>query len=162
MYLDVHVKVPEIKGLITRQCIKGTTYINYEYDRIYDQERKFNIPKRATIGKLAEDGLMIPNENFRKYLPELNLPGAKTRSARSSCLRVGAWFIIRKIMQDYKLPELLCNYFNSKDIGLFLVLMCYSLVCENNAGQYYPDYTYNHPLFTEGMKTYNDSMSDAR
>ena len=25
----------------------------------------------------------------------------------------------------------------------------YSIVCENNAGQYYPMYAYNHPLFTK-------------
>lgn len=157
MYLDVHVKVPEIKGLITRQCIKGTTYINYEYDRIYDKERRFNIPKRATIGKLTEEGLMIPNENFRKYLPEEKLPGEKSRSRRSSCLRVGAWFIIRKIMEDYRMPELLSHFFTSRDLGLFLDLMAYSLVSENNSGQYYPDYAYNHPLFTDGMRLYSDS-----
>ena len=157
MYLDVHVKIPEIKGLITRQCIKDTTYINYEYDRIYDKKRKFNIPKRTTIGKLAENGLMIPNENFHKYLPDEILPGEMARSSRSSCLRVGTWFIIRKIMQDYKFHELLGNYFSSQNIGLFLDLMCYSLICENNAGQYYPNYTYNHPLFTKRMKMYSDS-----
>ena len=100
---------------------------------------------------------MIPNENFHKYLPDEILPGEKARSSRSSCLRVGTWFIIRKIMQDYKLPELLGNYFNSKNIGPFLDLMCYSLICENNAGQYFPDYTYNHQVFTEGIKMYSDS-----
>lgn len=26
-------------------------------------------------------------------------------------------------------------------------------VTGNNAGQYYPDYAYNHPLFTNDMKT---------
>lgn len=27
----------------------------------------------------------------------------------------------------------------------------------NNAAQYYPDYAYNHPLFTPDMKMYSDS-----
>ena len=35
--------------------------------------------------------------------------------------------------------------------------MTYYLVTENNAGQYYPDYAYNHPLFTANNKIYSDS-----
>ena len=42
-------------------------------------------------------------------------------------------------------------------MGLFLDLAVYSIIAENNAAQYYPDYTYNHPLFTEKMKQYSDS-----
>ena len=41
--------------------------------------------------------------------------------------------------------------------GCFLDLAVYSIIAENNAAQYYPDYTYNHPLFTEKMKQYSDS-----
>lgn len=69
MYLDVRIPVPMVPGLITRQRIRGTVYVSFQYDRVYDKERKINIPRRATIGKLAEDGLMIPNENYRKYFP---------------------------------------------------------------------------------------------
>ena len=47
--------------------------------------------------------------------------------------------------------------FWSRDMGLFLDLAVYSIIAENNAAQYYPDYTYNHPLFTEKMKQYSDS-----
>lgn len=64
-------------------------------------------------------------------------------------------------MDEYKLEEILNHFFEEKDTGLFLDLAAYSIVCENNVGQYYPDYAYNHPLFTEGMKIYSDSkMSD--
>ncbi len=46
--------------------------------------------------------------------------------------------------------------------GLFLIhiqkdLAAYSIISENNAGQYYPDYGYNHPLFTDKMRIYSDS-----
>lgn len=40
---------------------------------------------------------------------------------------------------------------------MFLDLAAYSIVAENNAAQYYPDYAYNHPLFTVGMHIYSDS-----
>ena len=40
---------------------------------------------------------------------------------------------------------------------MFLDLAVYSIIAENNAGQYYPDYAFNHPLFTDQMKIYSDS-----
>ena len=36
-------------------------------------------------------------------------------------------------------------------------LAAYSIINEDNAGQYYPDYAYNHALFTNDMKIYSDS-----
>lgn len=31
------------------------------------------------------------------------------------------------------------------------------IVDEENAGQYYPDFAFNHPLFSESMRIYSDS-----
>ena len=36
---------------------------------------------------------------------------------------------------------------DEKDTGFLLDLACYSIIEENNAGQYYPDYAYEHALF---------------
>lgn len=159
MYLDFLVKIPFVQGKITRRKKKDVVYIEYEYDRIYDPVRQYTFPKRVTIGKLSETDpeLMQPNQNFLKYFPDAELPETKNRTSRSSCLRVGAYFILRKIIEEYNLVELLGGYFEQRDLGLFLDLAVYSIIAENNAAQYYPDYTYNHPLFTNGMKQYSDS-----
>lgn len=159
MYLDCLVKIPFVQGKITRRKKKDVVYIEYEYDRIYDPVRQYTFPKRVTIGKLSETDpeLMQPNQNFLKYFPDAELPETKNRTSRSSCLRVGAYFILRKIIEEYNLVELLGGYFEQRDLGLFLDLAVYSIIAENNAAQYYPDYTYNHPLFTNGMKQYSDS-----
>ena len=159
MYLDCSVKIPEIKGKITRKKKKDTVYIDYEYGRVYLPEKKYTIPKRTTIGKQMKDDpeMMIPNENYVKHFSDRELPEEKNHSKRSYCLKAGAYVVIKKIMEEYKLPELLGRHFSRKDLGLFLDLAAYSIVCENNAGQYYPDYAYNHPLFTDGMRIYSDS-----
>ena len=159
MYLDFHVKIPEVLGKITRRKKGNSTYIEFEYDRVYDPKRQFTIAKRATIGKesTSDSLMMLPNQNFLKYFPDADLPDEKDRTTRSSCLRIGAYIVIRKIIDDYKIPEMLGEYFEEKDIGLLLDLAAYSIISENNAGQYYPDYAYNHPLFTQGMKIYSDS-----
>lgn len=158
MYLDIRVKIPQIKGKIYETVIKGVTYINYEYDRVYKPEKKYNIPKRTTIGKRCENdpSMMYPNMNYLKFFPDAKLPDEIRKKDRSSCLNVGAFIVIRKIIKEYKLDEMLERIIG-KDSGLFLDIAAYSIITECNAGQYYPDYAYRHPLFTENMKVYSDT-----
>lgn len=100
---------------------------------------------------------MQPNQNFLKYFPDADLPEELDRSNRSSCIRIGDYIVIRKIMEEYKFPEVLGHYIDQKDLGLFLDLVAYTIVTENNAGQYYPNYAFNHPLFTDRMRVYSDA-----
>ena len=159
MYLDFLVEVPDEKGKITTKKKGDAIYVNYEVGREYYPDRQYTIPKRVTIGKLskADKRMMVPNQNFLTYFPEVELPEEKFNSNRSSCLKIGSYIVIQKILEEYKIPELLERQFEGKDLGLFLDLMAYSIICENNAGQYYPMYAYGHPLFTEGMRIYSDT-----
>ena len=158
MYLDYEVKIPNSKHGITRKTIRGITYIYYVYDRKYSSEKHYSVPKNTTIGKCLDTSseTMYPNTNFLKYFPEAELPQVNETSGRSACLRIGAFLVIRKIIAGYHLDEIIGRLIG-KDAGLFLDLAAYSIVTENNAGQYYPDYAYNHPLFTRKMKLYSDS-----
>ena len=76
MHLDLLVKVPTVKGKITRRKKSNVVYIEYEYDRVYDPSRKYTFLKRVTIGKLSDTDpeLMKPNQNFLKYFPDAELP----------------------------------------------------------------------------------------
>jgi len=100
--------------------------------------------------------MMIPNGKYLVYFPEAELPEEKETAYRSACLRVGAHMILRRIIAGYHLDEVLADLIG-RDSGLFLDLAVYTIITENNAGQYYPDYAYNHPLFTDKMKMYSDS-----
>lgn len=159
MYLDCLVKMPNVPGKIVCQKKAETTYVYYETGRTYDPEKKYTTPKRVTIGKLskADPEMIQPNENFLRFFPDAPLPKEKDRTSRSSCLRIGTFLVIRKLLTDSGISDLLGMYLKPKDLGLFQDLAAYSIITENNAGQYYPDYAYNHPLFTEGMKIYSDS-----
>ena len=159
MYLGFLVDIPDVKGKITQKRKGNSVYISYEIGRKYDPAKQYNVPDRVIIGKQnqSDKKQMEPNENFLKYFPEVELPEERYDSNRSSCLRIGAYIIIQQMMKETGIPELLSEYFNDRDLGLFLDLITYTLICENNAGQYYPDYAYNHPLFTEGMRIYSDA-----
>ena len=159
MYLDQAVKIPENTAGITRKTIKGVTYVYYAYGRKYDPKKKYTVPQNTTIGKCtAEDPeMMYPNTNFLRFFPDVELPEEKdVQVFRSSCLRIGTYLVLRRIIAEYGLEEMLSPIIG-KDTGLFLDLAIYTIITENNAGQYYPDYAYNHPLFTQGMRIYSDS-----
>ena len=101
--------------------------------------------------------MMFPNDNYLKYFPDEMLPEDLPGSIRSGCIKVGAWIVIRKVIEYYKLEEKLSEIIGEENTGLFLDLAAYSIITENNAAQYYPDYAYNHPLFTHDMRIYSDS-----
>ena len=158
MYLDFKVKIPYDSAGITRKKIKGTTYIYYSYEHNYSSEKGYTLPKSTSIGKCTDDepDLMYPNTNFLKFFPSEELPETKGGAHRSRCLRIGTYLVLRRIIAEYHLDEMIGNIIG-KNSGLFLDLAVYSIIAENNAGQYYPDYAFNHPLFTDKMKIYSDS-----
>ncbi len=77
--LDFLVEVPKEKGKITTKKKGDAIYVNYEVGREYLPDRQYIIPKRVIIGKLskADKGMMVPNQNFLTYFPEVELPEEK-------------------------------------------------------------------------------------
>lgn len=159
MFLKCKVTIPEVPGKLVRKNRGGQTYIEYEYERVYDPVKQYTYPKRASIGKVDPDDptKMTPNENFLKYFPDEALPEEADRSDRSPYLNVGPYVVLQKLIRESEMKELLTAYMNDDDAGFLLDLASYSIISENNAGQYYPDYAYSHPLFTPGMRMYTDS-----
>ncbi len=158
MYNTCKVPIPNVKGKIITTKRAGGYYILYQYGQEYDPVKKYAIPKRTVIGKRDEVDtcLMYPNEKFQKYFPETMLPEELPEAYRSCALRIGSYVVIKHVMDEYKLPDMLRVWFK-EDCGLLQDLVSYLLVEEENAGQYYPDYAFNHPLFSDKMRVYSDS-----
>ncbi len=158
MYYDFTVPVPVIKGKITIKKKGSSSFVLFEHDRIYNPNRQYNIPKRSIIGKLSEEdaSVMYPNETYHIHFPAAILPEERAEAYRSCCLRTGTYLVIEKVAQDYNLIAMLQKYFTA-DSGLLLDLACYSIICEDNAAQYYPDFAFTHPLFSKNMRIYSDS-----
>ena len=158
MYLNTTVKIPEMKGKIITKKKGGTTYILYQYGSEYNQEKRYAVPLRAIIGKVSpsDASLMFPNEKFQVYFPDAEIPDELPFAYRSCCLKIGSCVIIQKVLDEYKLVPMLRKRFGN-DTGLMLDLVAYLIIEEENAGQYYPDFAFTHPLFTEKMTIYSDS-----
>ena len=82
MYLDFLVKIPDVPGKIVKLTKKGTTYIDYEYERTYDAEK--DRPVWLSGDRDIRRGLSLNDwslgqekVNFRKnkQLPILSLIG---------------------------------------------------------------------------------------
>lgn len=159
MYLDYTVEIPDVKGKITYRSKGNARYVYFECGRTYDPTKQYTTVKRVTIGKvLANDETkMRPNENFRKYFPDVEIPEEKEGADRSSCLKAGTYMVINQTAKNAGLTKKLEDIFGSKNAGLILDFAAYSIITESNAAQYYPDYAYDHPLFTQDMKRYSDS-----
>lgn len=159
MYYDFTVPIPVAQGKIIRKKKGRNTYILFQYGQKYNQEKKYSVPQRAIIGKAAtdDDSVMYPNEKYQEYFPdENNIPEDLPEAYRSCALRIGSYAVIRAVLKEYKLPEMLSRWFKD-DSGLLLDLVSYMIVDEENAGQYYPDFAFCHPLFSERMRIYSDS-----
>ena len=159
MYLSASVKIPEVPGKITRRKMGNKIYVLFETGRVYDPKRRFNVPQRATIGKLlpgADDSLMQPNEKFLELFPERCLEPVEPAPVRSNTISVGTFLALDSVAKEYELQKLLQNAFGCA-AGFILDLAAYMIVNEENAGQYYPDYARRHPLFTQDMRVLSDS-----
>ena len=159
MYLDCIIPIPEAKGLISVHHQKKMTVVSYKVERVYNPKTQMSEPKRVMIGKVVDEEkrLMVPNENFSKYFPDIPLDTAKEEPAeRSSAIKAGTFLLYEKIIQDLQLHKLTKKHFGD-DTGLMFDLVSYMITCESNVAQHYPDYAFNHPLWTAGMQIKSDS-----
>lgn len=158
MFFDFTVPIAAIVGNKVIQKIGKNLNVLFEVDRVYDPQKKVTLPKRVCIGRVCEfdHSLMNPNENFLNLFPGYPIPEDCNSSDRSCCLKVGAYIAIKKVIKEQGLDTMLESVLH-EDAGLFMDLMSYLIVNEDNAGQYYPDYAHNHPLFSPDMKIFSDA-----
>ena len=158
MYFDFTVPVPLVQGKIIRKKKGNTVYVLYQYGQEYKSEKKYAIPKRTIIGKINDDApdTMYPNGKFQEFFPDISLPEELPEANRSCALRIGSYAVIDKVIKEYNLKEMLSRRFG-EDTGLLLDLVAYMIVDEENAGRYYPDFAFCHPLFSAGMSIFSDS-----
>ena len=109
MYYDFQVEIPEAKGKIITKKKGSVTYVLYQYGQEYKSEKRYAIPKRAIIGKVSSENssMMFPNEQYQGYFPDAVLPGERNDADRSCCLRIGSRIVIRHVLDEYHLSEML-------------------------------------------------------
>src|SRR5699024_5363929 len=101
------VERPE-RTVIVRNKNSGTEYVYYTESVSYSSKLKASRPKRIAIGKLNEDGLLIPNKNYERIFGMVSL---EVPSERGDSVSVGPQFIVSQIIENNELKEILDSVF---------------------------------------------------
>lgn len=101
------------------------------------------------------DGICCHTFLLLIHLTRTTIPIPKVNPTASN---IGNYLVIQKLFRETLLDRMVGNlYDDPRGSGLFLDLAAYYIITQCNAGQYYPDYAYNHPLSTPEFKIYSDS-----
>ena len=129
---------------------KSGTYVYLTQRVEYSSKLKCSRPKRIAIGKLNEEGMLIPNQNYFDLYGkpvELDVPGERADSV--SC---GPFVVVDAIARKTQLMDVLESVF-PEQWEKILDLATYMMMTENNVMQYFEDYGYRHALFNESNFT---------
>lgn len=129
---------------------KSGTYVYLTQSVEYSSKLKCSRPKRIAIGKLNEEGMLIPNQNYFDLYGkpvELDVPGGRADSI--SC---GPFVVVDSIARKTQLMDVLESVF-PEQWEKILDLATYMMMTENNVMQYFEDYGYCHALFNESNFT---------
>ena len=129
---------------------KSGTYVYLTQSVEYSSKLKCSRPKRIAIGKLNEEGMLIPNQNYFGLYGkpvELDVPGGRADSI--SC---GPFVVVDSIARKTQLMDVLESVF-PEQWEKILDLATYMMMTENNVMQYFEDYGYHHALFNESNFT---------
>lgn len=125
---------------------KSGTYVYLTQRVEYSSKLKCSRPKRIAIGKLNEDGMLIPNQNYFDLYGkpvELDVPGE-----RADTVSCGPFVVVDAIARKTQLMDVLESVF-PEQWEKILDLAAYMMMTENNVMQYFEDYGYHHALFND-------------
>lgn len=124
---------------------KSGTYVYLTQKVEYSSELKCSRPKRIAIGKLNEDGLLVPNQNyFDLFGQRVEL---ETLPERGDYISVGPEIVVDAIAKKTQLDDILESVFPN-EADKILDIATYMMMSENNTMQYFRDYGYCHSLFS--------------
>ena len=147
---DVRVKRPSDTKIQTRN---GTRYVYHVVNRKYIKNKQYNIEDRKMIGKMVDEEWMIPNEAFSEYYTDVTIEMALPN--KSDTLKIGAFLVIQKVMEDLEITDLLDATFG-KWSAFISDIVSYVLCSGSSVFQYYQNYMRSHPGLES--KLYDDTQ----
>ena len=135
------------RTVLSRQNDIDKVYLTLKVE--YSKEKKRSVPKRVYIGKLNDDGMLVPNRNYFDYFGEESL--LIDPPERCDCISVGPYLAFSKIAQKEQLDVMLSAVFDDDNANKILDIASYMVVSESNKMQYFEHYGYDHALFSSDV-----------
>lgn len=143
LYKDFLIERPKNTKIIGK---KGENrYIYHVTGKVYNKKTKFaDDKKRICIGKMVDDSHFMPNDNyFDIYGNSLGLDLVENPQ-HSDTLKIGAFMLIRKVMNDLGLSEILEDVHGYEGMAMISDLISYMMVKENSSFQHFHDFMFDH------------------
>lgn len=136
---NIKVERPEgTKIYHQRNC----RYVYYVTGSDYKKDKKYVVEKRVCIGKMIDEEVMNPNENFFQFF---ELDGEEEELPEfSDVLQIGSHALVTKIMDDLGISELIRGIHSEEGETLFKDLITYMIVRQTSAMQHYADFSWSH------------------
>lgn len=137
---DFKVKIPRGSRI---QKKDNQYYVYKPVAYIYKKDKKQSIEKRVCIGRKIDDEYMIPNTQYTKYYDDVK---RELNNPREFCdtLKIGNMLLIKKILKDTSLDDILEVHDDKKD--MIINLASYLIIEGNSSFQHYPSFAYNHNI----------------
>lgn len=123
---------------------KEKQYVYLTQNVQYSPELKRSLPKRILIGKLDDQGLLIPNKNYFEIFGES--VELEIQNERADYVSIGPHLVVDKVADKLSLHSLLETIFPDKAEKI-MDIATYMIMSENNVMQYFEDYGFHHSLF---------------
>lgn len=135
------------------QSRNGVRYVYQVVGQTYNKDKKYTVDKRKVIGKMIDDEWMIPNEAFSDFYPDV--PVEMEYPDFSDTLKTGTFLVIRKIMKDLQITDLLEGVFEER-AHFIEDVVSYIVSAQSCTFQHYSSFMRNHPQIEDKVR--DDTM----
>lgn len=149
-----HVMPVEMPKRTVVSHTKSADYVYLTQKVEYSKDKKRSVPKRVAIGKLNDEGKLIPNQNYFELFP--NEEPKCEPGNRADYISVGLHAVVASLCRQLQLDNLLKEVFGTNSDRI-LDLAMYMIVTSDNVMQHFEDYGYSHSLF--GGDNFTDSTA---
>lgn len=146
------MKIPRPEGTKSYKR-NGSVYVYHVYESVYVPEKKYNLDKKKCIGKMIDDTYMNPNDNYFEFYDD-QVENLNEPNEISDTLKIGNYVLVNHVLKELQLDEIL-NSIHENRASLITDLILYVIMTENSVMQHYPDYAFDHCIFSD--RIYDDS-----
>lgn len=143
LYKDFSIVRPKNTKIIGKN--KSNQYIYYVTGKVYNKKTGFaDDKKRICIGKMIDDTHFIPNDNYFDIFGNDSGLSLVNNQQRSDSVKIGAFLLIRKIMNDLNLSTIVGDVHGEDKLKMISDILGYMIVGETSSFQHFSDFMFNH------------------
>ena len=133
-----------------REC----QYVYYVTGKEYKKDKQYVVESRVCIGKMIDEKNMNPNDNYYIYY-EMAGGEDEILPRHSDAIQIGAPVLLKSIMDDLKITELLETIHGTETMNLIRDIVSYMIIRGTSTMQHFGDYSWGH--YVQAIKAWDDS-----